>query len=433
MAELTEKEIQRLNREIEKGGLTYTELQKELLDHLCCDVEAEMDEGLEFIKALEKVRRDMGKDRIQQIQEETLLLINQKYRMMKKFMYVLGMIAPSLLIIGTLFKIQHWPGAGVMIVLSLFMLGAIYLPVFIMVKIRDTRQKGKKPNMPMYIFGLIAGIVFVAGAMFKIQHWPGAGFMIMLSGIVTVAVFIPILVIQALKDKENQVQNFTMLIFVLSFVAITFMMYALRVSKNVLTSFAVTVNSHFQTNQVLENRNATYLAQFNLAAQESGPAAEQAWEISEKTDELDDYIQELMVEIVTSTNEVNLEAVDDQGNIDIKKVSYLDNTSSVILVMLGEEDKPGKGKELKERIDAYREFSASLAEPEHASMINKLLDTSFKGQYDTWEAFNFYQNPMMGALTSLSNMQTNLRVVEGELLNQLLLNESVVPASADTE
>ena len=54
MAELTEKEIQKLNREIQKGGLTYTELQQELLDHLCCDVEAEMDEGLEFIKALEK-------------------------------------------------------------------------------------------------------------------------------------------------------------------------------------------------------------------------------------------------------------------------------------------------------------------------------------------------------------------------------------------
>ena len=179
MAELSEKEIRRLNREIEKQGLTYTELQQELLDHLCCDVEAEMEEGLEFVKALEKVRKEMGKDRIQQIQEETLLLINQKYRMMKKFMYILGMIAPAMLITGTIFKIQHWPGAGVLLMLSLFMLGAIYLPVFVMVKIRDTRKEGKKVNIPMYIAGLIAGIIFIAGAMFKIQHWPGAGIMIM--------------------------------------------------------------------------------------------------------------------------------------------------------------------------------------------------------------------------------------------------------------
>lgn len=124
-----------------------------------------MGERQEFIKAFDKVLKGMGKDRIQQIQEGTLLLINQKYRMMKKFMYVPGMIAPSLLIIGTISKILHLPGAGIMITLS---------------------------------------------------------------GIVTVFVFIPILVIQAVKDKENQVRNFTILIFVLSFVAITFMMFSLK-------------------------------------------------------------------------------------------------------------------------------------------------------------------------------------------------------------
>ena len=420
MAELTEKEIQALNRLIELEGLTYTELQQELLDHLCCDVEAEMEEGLEFVKALEKVRQGVGKDRIRQIQEETLLLINQKYRIMKKFMYVLGMIAPSLLIAGTIFKIQHWPGAGVMITLSLFMLGAIYLPVFVMVKIRDTRKKGKKLNMPMYIFGLIAGIVFIAGAMFKIQHWPGANVMIMLSGIVTVAVFIPILVVQALKDKENQVQNFTILIFVLSFAAITFMMYALRVSKNVLTSFAVAANGNMNTSEMMESRNAYYLDHAaSMAVGEEGQL-ELAKALSERTNELDDYIQHVMAEIILKSHENNADAVDADGKIDLKKVSYLDVIGSTEMVIFGDEGIPGKGKELKSRIDEYREFASSMAEPELASMIDKLLDTSYKGPYDTWEAFHFYQTPMMGAVTFLSNIQTNLRVTEGELLHQLL-------------
>jgi hypothetical protein len=57
MAELTEKEIRRLSREIEKQGLTYTELQQELLDHLCCDVEAEMEEGLEFGTGYNRYRK----------------------------------------------------------------------------------------------------------------------------------------------------------------------------------------------------------------------------------------------------------------------------------------------------------------------------------------------------------------------------------------
>ncbi|MBE0668032.1 MAG: hypothetical protein IH593_10240, partial [Bacteroidales bacterium] len=115
MAELTDKELAFLSKEIDKQGLTYIQLQKELLDHLCCDIEARMDEGTEFLKAFEEVRKRLENDRIQKIQEETLLLINQKYRMMKKFMYILGTIAPTLLIVGAVLKMNHWPGASVLI------------------------------------------------------------------------------------------------------------------------------------------------------------------------------------------------------------------------------------------------------------------------------------------------------------------------------
>ena len=149
MAELTDRELEILSKEIDKQGLTYTQLQKELLDHLCCDIEVKMDEGIEFLIAFEEVRKQLENDRIQKIQEETLLLINQKYRMMKKFMYILGTIAPSLLIVGAVCKLQHWPGAGVLITLGTFLLAAVYLPVFAMVSIRDTRKNGKRVNMPL--------------------------------------------------------------------------------------------------------------------------------------------------------------------------------------------------------------------------------------------------------------------------------------------
>ena len=419
MAELTEKEIRLLNREIEKQGLTYTELQQELLDHLCCDVEAEMEEGLEFIKALEKVRKGMGKDRIQQIQEETLLLINQKYRVMKKFMYILGMIAPAMLITGTIFKIQHWPGAGVLLVLSLFILGAIYLPVFVMVKIRDTRKEGKKVNMPMYIAGLIAGIIFIAGAMFKIQHWPGAGIMITLSGFVTVFVFIPILVIQALKDKENQVQNFTILIFVLCFVAITFMIYALRVSKNVLTAFSVAAEGHIASTEIVEARNMAYFDQLQQSVPGSEAILEQAKSIISRTDELNDFIQGLTVDIVLRSHPDNQAAVDQEGKIVFDKVSYKDVQGSTRVVIFGDEDIPGKGDELKRRIDEYRQFLSENADPEFAGMIKKLLDTSPREEL-TWVQYCFLQAPMIGAVNVLTSIQANLRVAEGEVLNHLL-------------
>jgi hypothetical protein len=419
MAELTEKEIRRLNREIEKQGLTYTELQQELLDHLCCDVEAEMEEGLEFIKALEKVRKGMGKDRIQQIQEETLLLINQKYRIMKKFMYILGMIAPAMLITGTIFKIQHWPGSGVLLALSLFLLGAIYLPVFVMVKIRDTRKEGKKVNMPMYIFGLIAGIIFIAGALFKIMHWPGAGIMIILSGFVTVFVFIPILVVQALKNRENQVQNFTILIFVLCFVAITFMMYALRVSKNVLTAFSVAAEGHIASAEIVEARNIAYLDQLQQAVPGKEAILEEAKLISDRTNALNDFIQDLTVEIVLESHPDNWAAVDQEGNIAFDRIDFKDVLGSVSLVIFGDEGIPGKGEELKRRIDEYKGFLSGIADPELAGMLDKLLDTSPREHY-TWLQHCFEHAPMIGAVNVLTNVQSNIMIAEGEVLNQLM-------------
>ena len=143
--------------------------------------------------------------------------------MMKKFMYILGTIAPSLLIIGAIFKLQHWPGASVLIVLGSFLLAAVYLPVFAMVSMRDTRKREKKVNKTLYVVGVITGFIFITGVLFKIMHWPGAGVSLTVSVLLTVVVFIPILVTHALKDKENQVQNFSILIFVLSFMAVNIM------------------------------------------------------------------------------------------------------------------------------------------------------------------------------------------------------------------
>ena len=97
---------------------------------------------------------------------------------MKTFMKIFGVLSPSLLAVAALFKIQHWPGASIMLTLGLFLLAAIYLPIFVSIRIRDTRKEGKAVNRSMYIIGMIAGIIFIAGAVFKINHWPGGGYLI---------------------------------------------------------------------------------------------------------------------------------------------------------------------------------------------------------------------------------------------------------------
>ena len=421
MAELSNKEIEILNREIDKQGLTYTQLQKELLDHLCCDIEAKMDEGLEFLKAFEEVQNRLENNRIQEIQEETLLLINQKYRMMKKFMYILGTIAPSLLIIGAIFKLQHWPGASILIVLGSFLLAAVYLPVFAMVSMRDTRKREKKVNKTLYVVGVITGFIFITGVLFKIMHWPGAGVALTVSVLLTVVLFIPILVIHALKDKENQVQNFSILIFVLSFMAVNIMVFALKVSKNVLSSMVVSTKVNIKTNQILESGNTLVLQEANMDSTLSPDRLEQANFIHQQTEALNDYIQELMADILLATHEDNRMAIKDDGSIDLSKANYFDVHKSTELVIFGNELTSGQGEALVKSLETHKELLMAQAGARLDGIIIEMLDinNSYPDE-GTWLSETFYQTPMISAMISLSNLQFKIQFLEGELLKEIL-------------
>ena len=68
-----------------------------------------------------------SKTRISRIEKcEPMILsgigLHDKYKSMKKFMKVFGVLSPSLMAVAALFKIQHWAGAGVMLVLGFFFL-----------------------------------------------------------------------------------------------------------------------------------------------------------------------------------------------------------------------------------------------------------------------------------------------------------------------
>jgi len=419
MAELTDKELAFLSKEIDKQGLTYTQLQKELLDHLCCDIEAKMDEGIEFLKAFKEVSQRLENDRIQQIQEETLLLINQKYRMMKKFMYILGTIAPSILIIGAILKLQHWPGATVALTFGTFLLAMIYLPVYAMYSMRDTRKQGKKANKALHITGVVTGFFFLTGVLFKVNHWPGAGPALSFSVVFTVLVFIPVLVTHALRDKEKQLQNFSILIFILALMAMNIMVLTLRISKNALSSMILASEQHLITSRALESGNALYLEK--VFQDEALPAAklEKVSMIQDESNKLDGQLEELMGEILVATTEENRPAVRANGNIDISKAKLFDIENGVYRVMVPENEHIGKGEALQNSLETYRQLLLSNASVELQATIGELLDISpVRGV--PWLDYHFYQVPMIGAINVLSNLQLNIQFLEGEVLREIV-------------
>ena len=49
---------------------------------------------------------------------------------MKKLAYVSGALTSMMALLGILFKIQHWPGAGILLILGVGGLSLIFIPSF---------------------------------------------------------------------------------------------------------------------------------------------------------------------------------------------------------------------------------------------------------------------------------------------------------------
>jgi hypothetical protein len=201
--------IEYLKREISKSGLTFSHLKDDMIDHVCCDVEFEMQSGLPFEKAYELVKEKIGIDGLMRIQEDTMFLIYKNYRIMKKLMKISGLIAPILIAFGSLFKIQHWVGAGIMLVLGFFCLTFLFLPSAMYVSYREVSNKTKLAN---HITGFIGFFLIAISFLFKVMHWLGAG-MIIFAGIVIICfIFLPIVLITKIREKTIQLPPYVLFV-----------------------------------------------------------------------------------------------------------------------------------------------------------------------------------------------------------------------------
>ncbi len=119
-------EIIRLN--IIERGVTMPDLQESLLDHICCQLE--LSDSKDFDQALQKALDSFGISGLRQVQQATNYIINKNNIIMKKSMFILGYLAATLCSTGLLFKIQHWQGASILLVLGIAILNFGFLPLW---------------------------------------------------------------------------------------------------------------------------------------------------------------------------------------------------------------------------------------------------------------------------------------------------------------
>ncbi len=199
MCLLSTEQIAIVSKDVENEGINFSHLQTDLVDHVCCDIEIHMDQGISFKKSYEIVKKEFGIKGLRQIQQNTLMLIDKNYRIMKKSMKIIGVLALALMAFGALFKIMHWPLAGIMLLASFVFVAFVFFPALLYVMYKEVNQK---KQATIYITAFVGGILFMASVLFKTMHWPGANLLFLPGMAILAFILIPLIIIQRIANLK---------------------------------------------------------------------------------------------------------------------------------------------------------------------------------------------------------------------------------------
>jgi len=482
MSELTIKNINIIIEEVSHAGITLSNLRDELIDHICCQVEGDMQQGLTFEDAYKKTKEVVGNKQLRKIQEDTLFLIDKKYRLMKKTMKVIGWISMSMITVGALFKIQHWPGAGLLLVFGFLFLGAIFFPSSLWVMKKESKLKG---SLFIYLISMLGGIVLIFGILFKIQHypgagilltigflsialllipailisklrdesvrnlhvtdiigaialilyivgdlckiqhWPGAGILLVVGAISLTTIFLPIYTMKVYKNAESVKAGFLFLCIGILFFNMFNLLLALNVSKDVMSYFITPGKEIIKTATILENKSDAISEKIltdSLVSDTSIKA--NVKKVKALSDATCNFIEEIKTDFISRIDGVSK----DEAIAAAKNTSLIMNkTDNQISILFLCGDSPdgsnGKAFEMKLKLLNLKTELLKLcsSDKNSAALITQVLDTEAgtlkeDGQPVSWEMNNFFALNSISAINKLSIFQRNVRIAELETL-----------------
>jgi hypothetical protein len=147
---------------------------------------------------------------------------------MKQKIYILGLVTMLITFTGIVLKVNHWPGAAIILALGLGSMALLFIPSAL---INHYRTQEKRENLSLYIVtGLTCFVVFTA-MLFKINHWPNAGLFLMIALPFPYVVFLPAFLVVTSKNKNFNIFNLVFVLCLLAFNSVFSGLLSLNVSK----------------------------------------------------------------------------------------------------------------------------------------------------------------------------------------------------------
>ncbi len=483
MYSLNKKQVDIIIEDVRVASITLSHLADDLIDHICCEVENLIEDGESFEQAYKIVKKQTGISVLKKIQEDTKFLINKKYRLMKTTMKITGNISLAVIMFGTVFKIMHWPGAGVLLAFGFFILCTVFFPLAVHINYKNA---SKKKNVILHIAMLIGGILFMAGVLFKVMHWPmsqpllmlgylsllflllpillyvkiknseskkdkriyflgvvsiiifglssmfkmfhwpGAAVLMLLGSLLLVGVFLPMFTWRRIQLEGKITGQFIYIIIISMFLVLFTSLLALNVSRDFLNVCVKHADNETLKNNYLENKNSLLLTDIESKTDTLGLTSK-AKTIKQESDELCEYINEIQIDLISKTEQVDKEKASELLN-NPRAINKKDNIDFVNILLVGKNGK-SKAIEIKAKLNEYKSriIAESNENAEIVSLLDNLINLSDKTIWEetvSWERYYFQHYPLIRVIGILNEFKNNVRIAESMALeytnNELL-------------
>jgi len=150
---------------------------------------------------------------------------------MKQKIYYYGIIPAIILMLGTMFKVSHWPGAQIMLTAGTILLLFLFLPAAL---VNHYRISGNKQNRSLYVTTYLTCFVVFTAMLFKIQHWPFAGYLLYVAVPFPFVVFLPVWLYVTSRIRNFDINNTIFVLLFLALQSVFSVLLALNVTRETL-------------------------------------------------------------------------------------------------------------------------------------------------------------------------------------------------------
>jgi hypothetical protein len=406
---LSEQQVSFILDDIKRNGIELEELQLNLLDHICCIIENEMEPGESFEEFYRKIIPRFFKRKLGEIQEETDLLLTFKhYYAMKKTMIISGAAAAIGIVTGSFFKVMHWPGTAVLFLLSVFIVSFIFLPILFLLKAKEIKVKREKTTLGLAtLFGILASVA----TLFKVMHWPGANVMWLLSLGILFFLFLPIYFFGGIRNPETKVNTIVSSVLVLFAGGLLFLLTSLRPSQQLYHMIATSITQVDDSYSFATTQNAL---RYTKLPGDTTISQADLQQLKNTCDGLCAKIEALKNEIIDFASA----GQDPKPTMEILVSNNAGNSDLPLQFLFDHNGAPtAKLSAIKANIE---KLNALVSEKFHKENVSLLTSISINGNEQeklSWENSKFRHAPFEMVMVNLNQLKLDVRLIEAGCLN----------------